>query len=433
MNHPNPYYALALLFTLLACPWSAAQVRVTFPLNGYYRVGKYMPVRVTGTDTASPVVIRADGAVAVSVSPGHTGVDTIVPWLAADEVRTPRWESGRATGPIDEPLTPVEPNQALVGVVGPDVGAAAEVAARLFPGKSVVAVPLTGTPPVGGNPAAWEALDAIVFDAPDNVLLADLLRNGMTVVIRSPARPGGDWPWQGGPGRWFLRFDAAGPPGAIHPDVYDAVAAWRPGWPAPLRRRALLLTAVLCIVALGITLWRRTFRAALAVAAASVAAAAGLAYWGARQSMVCEISTGVSIVSNAGSQYDHWTYLRPLRRRQVVDDWRGKPKPVFASARHLRETDLTLHVGASGRPFRFTWNAPARGTVAFLNRSFGTYPGPVFRAATRPPLTPTGELAKSSYLGPGDTVLDDPSDRLPPDDSDWLVAWPPVTIRRANR
>jgi hypothetical protein len=117
----------------------------------------------------------------------------------------------------------------------------------------------------------------------------------------------------------------------------------------------------------------------------------------------------------------------------VAVDWNWGQKPVFASARHLRETDLTLHVGASGRPFRFTWDAKPQSTLALLNRSFGTHSGRLLPAATRPLLTPTGQLARSGYVGPGDTILEEPGDFLPSDDADWATSWPPVTIRRAER
>ena len=429
MNRPNRL-ALALLATLLACPWCAAQVRVTFPLDGYYRPGKYMPVRVTSTaGTAGPVVLRAGGAVTVSVRPGPAGIDTVVPWLTADEVLLPSWQADNGSGTIDATLKPLEAGQVLVGIVGTDVRASTAEAAELFPGKAVVAVPLTGTPPIGGDPAAWEVMDAVVFDAPDNALLADLLGAGTIVLVRSEAVPGGDWPWRGGPGRWFVRFDPAGPAAPFDSDVYDAVAAWRPGWPAPARRRALLLAAVFCLVAVGITLWRRTRLAALAVVGVSAVAAVGFAWWGARQPMVCEVRTSVEVVGAAGTQIDHWTYLRPLPRREVILNWSPGSKPVYASARHVRETDLTLHIGPTGRPSRFTWRAEAGRTLAFLDRSFNPYANTLLPAATHPPLTPTRELG-AIYLGPGDVILDDPGDFAPRDDLDWSIAWPPVTIRR---
>jgi hypothetical protein len=424
-----------LLFTLALAPWCAAQVQGTFPLQGFYRPGKYMPVHVRSSSGASkPLVLHAEGAVTVSVAARPDGtVDAVVPWLTAAALGQPQWEiTGVGKGPVDAPLTPLQDDQVLVGVFGVDVGAAASAAAQLFPGRQVIPVPLTGTPALPGPPAAWEALDAVVFDAPNSVFLTDLLSHGVSVVVRSEAKPDAELPWRGGPGRWFIRRDVAGPAGAVVPDVYEAVAAWRPGWPAPLRRRALLLAAAFCILTAGVTLWRRTRPAALVVVTGSAAAAAGFAYWGTRQSMVGRLATSVGVVDDAGSQYDHWTYLRPLRRREIVvdeSDWMDKP--VFASVRHLRQANPRFHVDVSGRRVRITWDADAGTTLAFLRRSF--LPGlPAPAGVMRSPsLSPARDLAAACYLRPGDTLSDDIESIGSDPDADWGLRWRRVIVVRS--
>jgi hypothetical protein len=431
-------HVAAILLAL--APWCAAQVQVTFPLQGFYRPGKYMPVRVQSSAAASkPLVLRAEGAVTVSIEPGQGGkVDVVVPWLTAAPLSQPRWEiPGTSAGTFDAPLTPLQDDQVLVGVVGYDVGAATSAAALLFPGRQVIPVPLTGTPPLTGPPAAWEALDAVVFDAPDYLALANLLGHGVSVAVRSDARPGDDWPWRGGPGRWFIRRDVAGPVGALAPEVYESVAGWRPGWPAPLRRPAGLLAAGFCIPIRGVPLWRRRWLAALVVGAASAAAAAGLAYWGTRQPMVCRLITSVVVADASGSQYDDWTYLRPLRRREVVveeSDWMDKP--VFASPRHLRQADPHFHVDASGRRVRITWEADAGTTWALLRRKFlPGVPAPA-NGWESPQPSPARELATRCYLRPGDT-LSEYSDVLgdnpgPDPNAGWVSWWRPVIVSRPS-
>jgi hypothetical protein len=424
----------AVLLALALSPWCAAQVQVTFPLQGYYRPGKYMPVRVQSSSVATgPVFLHADGAVGVSVEPGPDGtVNAVVPFLAVTQLGTPRWETaGGASGTVAASLTPLQGDQVLVGLVG--VGGAAE-AAKLFPGRQVVPVALAGTPAMPGDPAAWETLDAAVFDDATHVFLAELLQLGVAVIVRSDAPPAGDWAWQGGPGHWYVRHSPAGPPGAIEPEVYEPIAAWRPGWPSPLRRQAALLATVFCIVAVGASLWRRTRRAAFAVVAASAVAVCGFTWWGARQPMLSELGTGIIVTGPDGGQRDLWTYYRPLRRRGVsVTIGRGfrfSDKPVFASTRHLRQTDLRLHVGASGRPTRFTWNADAGTTLALLHRSFftgvGGSPGPT----RSPPLSPARELAVRGYLRPADVLSEDPTQPDPEPDAAWSMRWPTVTVQR---
>lgn len=439
MNVRNVGLMVSLLFALSGgtpCfAESQPQVQISFPLQGYYRPGKYMPVRVrTDAATPAPVVLKAEGAVDVSVGPGSTAMDTIVPWLAADVVRLPRWEiEGAGGGAVDVKFTAIEPGQVLVGVVSADMAAAtAAAAADLFPGKMVIPLALTGSPPLQGDLEVWEALDAIVVETAGDVPIDDLLGRGVSIVVRSDARPSGVWAWQGGPGRWWMSFDVAGPRGAIHPEIYQPISAWDPGWPAPLRQRAMLLAVVYCLVALAMTLWLRTRQAVLAVVVVSVSAAAGFAWWGSRQSMVWQATTGVTVSRASGTQYDFWTYVRPLRAGDVALDRAWLSKPIFASSRHLAATNLQLHVSSGGRPVRFRWTAKPGTTLAFLRRGFDPAAvGAGLAPAPHAP-SPARELVVGSYIAPGDVVLDTSNDNAPPEPVDWLQAWPPVIIRRGK-
>jgi hypothetical protein len=437
MSRGRAHLAVAVLTVALA-PWCAAQVRVTFPLQGFYRPGKFMPVRVQSSSaTTGPVLLRADGAVGVSVEPGPDGaVNAVVPFLAVTELGAPRWEVGGASGTAAASLTPLQDDQVLVGVVGPDASAAASAAGKLFPGRQVVPVPLSGTPAMSGDPAAWETLDAAVFDDATHVFLAELLQLGVSVVVRSDAPPAGNWAWQGGPGHWFVRHSHAGPRGAIEPEVYQRIAAWRPGWPSPLRRQAALLATVFCIVAVGVTLWRRTRRAAFGVVVVSVVASAGFVWWGTRQPMLCELNARILVTGPGGGQVDDWTHYRPLRRREVSvtrgTGFRFSDKPVFASARHLRQADPLLHVSGSGRPTRFTWNADAGTTLAFLERSFFSGSGGAPGSTRSPPLSPARELAVRCYLQLGDTLSEDPTQPDPEPDAAWSTRWPTVTVQHPS-
>ena len=429
----SPQVGVALFLSAALCAQCAAQpqVEVSFPLGGYYRPGKYMPVRIrTDAPGPAPVELRADAALGVSIDRGPAGADAVVPWLATGTLREPRWGiAGGTSEAVEATLTPLEPGQALVGVVGADAGAAA-VAAPLFDGRSIVPVALAGTPPLPGHPAAWEALDAVVFEqSPGRATLDELTSRGVTVVVRSESAPGGGWDWRGGAGRWFLQFHPAGPQGAIDPAPYEAINAWRPGWPAPLRRRAALLAVVFVIVALAAALWRRSWQATALVVLASIAAAAGFAWWGGRQPMLGQ-ATGVVTVNDANvAQADAWSFARPLRDRDVFLDFAGR-KPVFASPRHARDNDLRLHCDPSGRTRGFAWRARSGSTLAFLARTFE----PAAPLAANPtdtrPLSPLGELVRQAYLSRGDLVLAHTNDRLPGDAPDWLETWPGVTVRR---
>ena len=429
----------AALLLLCCCADAAAQVQVSFPLQGHYRPGKYLPVRITAdASVTGPVVLRAAGAVRLSVETRPGGTDVVVPWLAASDVRDVTWStpggaSGAVTGPVDAPLAPLEPRQVLVGAAGTSIAAAVEAATPLlFPGQGIVPVPLPGTPPLRGDARAWEALDVIAFDdSPGEAALADLLGAGISVVVRTERPPpAGDWPWRGGPGRWFISFTHYGPAGVIVPEAYEPVSGWNPGWPAPLRRRVALLAVVFCILALGASLWRPTRRGVLATFAVAVAAACGFAVWAARQPHVREAVSGVTVRDERTTQRDRWTYARPLRSGDVWLEWDRYGKPVFASPRHFRGADLELRCAAGGRPLGYSWRAGAHTTLAFLSRGPGPPSPPYDPAQWAASTSPLRDFARQGYAGSGDAVLGDPTVEMPPPDADRVEHWPDVVVVR---
>ena len=77
----------AVLFLSLAHPSSflhAAEAAFSLPLQGHYRVGRYMPVHVSAqTDSANdPLTLRATGALTTEIETAHGHIDGIVPWLS---------------------------------------------------------------------------------------------------------------------------------------------------------------------------------------------------------------------------------------------------------------------------------------------------------------------------------------------------------------
>jgi hypothetical protein len=435
MSRRGAQAAVVLSIVALA-RWCPAQVEVTFPLHGFYRPGKFMPVRVESRAALpSSVVLRTDGAVTVSVEPAAAGVrgasvSALVPWLAGEAAGALRWEiAGHGSGAVDAPLTPLQADQVLVGVVGTEVGAAASAVADLFRGRQVIPIALTGTPPMPGHPAAWEALDAIVFDTPGNPALQEALSRGISCVVRSDASPGGDWPWRGGPGHWFVRFDAAGPRAAVDPDAYVPTQGWAPGWPAPLRRRAILLALAFSIVVLAASLWRSRRGAAALVVALSAIAALLFLWWGRANANDPQAVGDVIVTDGHMTQVDRWLYVRSLREttREVG---LGGQRPVFFSARHMQDAGVVLHCSADGSRSNLEWHARPGATMAFVERRFvapATRPAP--GQADAPP-SPLRTLAREAYLDASASVEGDVPAGAPADLSDWVEVWPSVVVSR---
>lgn len=423
--------SLAAAMLCLTGQWCHAQPRVSFPIQGYYRVGKYMPVRIAADAAATPVELRAEGAVTVSVGRGSESVDVVVPWLAVTRLRGARWAGGGASNDVVATFTPLQANEAAVGVAAADLAAGAAAAAELFPGKSLVPIALHASHPLPGDPAAWEALDAVVLETPPgDETAAGLAAAGVAIVVRSAEKPSSKWDWQGTAGRWVLRRPIAGPQHSIEPAAYAPAYAWDPGWPGGVRRRVVLCGVVFAAAATAVTLWRS--RKALGIlVVVSAASAVGLFAWGRRQ-QVTPIATGAVIVTEGGAtQLDLWEYAKPLAAGQASLQWAGHTRPVFASTQHFAAAEMRLDCTAAGRPIAFHWQARRGAPMAFLSRS--VRPEVVeLKIAPIAADAPLRELARSTYLTAGDSLVGDAWLGPPDGVSEWTTLWPSVLVRRGN-
>src|ERR1041384_660037 len=173
----------SLLFTLFLCLLSAlcasalkpisprmpeTHIQVTLPLQGHYRPGQYMPVRLAGTSdrATAHATLRIDGTdlLPLVLPIPNSQVDAIVPLLA---LRVPilqiKWTI--ADDPphlVRAPLHLLAEDERLVGFTAIDLA----FARPLFPGRRIIPISLDPIDPLPGPPAAWEALNAVVFDSP---------------------------------------------------------------------------------------------------------------------------------------------------------------------------------------------------------------------------------------------------------------------------
>jgi hypothetical protein len=418
------------VMSLTATCAAEPSVRVRFPLQGYYRPGKYVPVHVITSGLVGPAELRAEGAVPVTVQ--GPAADAVVPWLAVTSLQQPTWSADGQVGPIGD-LRALEEGELSVGVVGADTAGAAAIAADLFPGKRPVAISLDINQPFPGDPVAWEALDVVVADElRHDAPVRELISYGVMLVVRAEAAPRDGWQWQGRPGRWVLSMPRVGPAGAVAPAAYEPTNAWAPGWPAQVRRRAALLILLFVIVALAASLWRRTWQTAMLVVAASVAAAAGFAWWGARQPAVRSAMGSVEVTRGRNVRSDSWVYVRPLRARPMGRAWLTSQKPVFFSATQPRDIDLRLNCNASGRPTGFAWRGEPGQTLAFLVRWTDVMPGPtsgpVHVAPVLPVTSPMLALVREGYLSADAMIVGQIGSGEPAAEEAWAEPWPSVHV-----
>ena len=426
----------AAAIMLLTPPCGAQQVRLSLPLQGHYRDSRYMPVRVTVSGAGAKDArwtLRCDGALPVEFPlAGGEAKGVIAPMLVlGSTLGNARWSlSGGAEtpAPFDTQPRALASDERLVAVAtdSPDIDA--RQAAALFPQARVVPVALdTSQPRLLTPTAAWEALDGVVLDAPAAAKVTEsqlrvLLAGGTVVAVRADAKPGGNWPWRREGPYWVLRHDVAGPQDVVDADVYEPTYASVRGWPASVRRQAVLAAVVFVILVLAVTLWRSRY-AVWAALALCVIATGTVVAWGANRPPV--LRAGGEVVARDAAavltQRDQWSYLSVMRPVEASHAFTDLTRPLFFTRRQPADFSVRLVCAADGTPERLVARIPENGTLAFLSRSVS--PEPPGAAPSRPVTSPLNVLADRLY--PGRTV-----GQMTPADA-GAETWPTVVLERS--
>jgi hypothetical protein len=373
--------SLLLWVGLLSPAPAVGQVDVLFPLGANYRVGRYVPVRVTLQGELTRV--DAPGVVPTWVHASGSGAaQPTVSLLIVNPI-----EGRRTPAMIPQVMRPLADDERLVGATTPD----AALAAELFPGRKVVDVMLDLSNPLPGPAMAWGVLDAVLLDATSAARVSEgqvaaLLAGGTTVAVRTSARPAGNGPWRQHGAWWVARLDAPPVAGVVQPDRYAASPRVPPGWPATVRYTLLLALAALSLAAVAVTLLKSR-KAWIASVVLSVAAAGAIALWRSRQPTVVSSVT----VENLASVEDRWTTYTAVADgefRHPIGDPDDATWPIFFSKSHARNVSLRLECGSDGLPVAFAGHLRGGQRILFLTRAFVPSPTPArapARAAAAPP------------------------------------------------
>src|SRR5947208_2880831 len=209
---------------------ASAAVEVTVPLGGYWRPGKYMPVRVMAREAGNSLEIGGDGVVPVRLRLREGRFDGVVPLLVISEPR----------GIGDRPMRQVRPEQRLVGFTTIDIPFAQE----LFAGDTIVPIQLSAADPLPGAAAAWEMLDAVVLDNTVSNVTEQKLRELGTCGVVVAWRPGE-----------VSRPNTIGPRAASEDlAAFAPVQGWAADGPVAFRRGVMLCAVAFSIIALGVGL-----------------------------------------------------------------------------------------------------------------------------------------------------------------------------------
>lgn len=345
---------LTIALTLILAGSATAQLRVSLPLQGWYRPGRYMPVRVVGG--VEQFTITAPGAMPTI---GQGGNDLIVPFLCLQPSSRLTVE-GHTTSAAD--LRPLDAAQRLIGVVDGDYPA------DLFPDAQNLSVRLVEQD-LRSTPAAWQSLDALVVarrDLLSEPLISALLSAGTIIVCAGEHRPDTIWPWKQSGSYWILRHDLGGPRRAgENAPAMSPAGGWEAQWPAAIRQQAVLTAAMVAIGSLGAALLRGRWAAILVILTAAGGVGAML-LWHRTLSPLQQARTQV-LIDSQFTQIDSWRYLTSIRPYQFAMPWHPTAWPIAQYPDQLAAMRLSLICGSDGSPIEFIGTASAT-PIAVLER-----------------------------------------------------------------
>jgi hypothetical protein len=185
--------------------------------------------------------------------------------------------------------------------------------------------------------------------------------------------------------------------------------------------------AVLCIVLLGLALWRPP-GVALWMAVAIVAASAALGLWWRGQLPIQQAGGEVVVTGGPLVQTDGWTYQTGGRDVFATLRWTEVSRPIYPSRAGLDDVWISLNCDTSGRPREFAAWIPAGRRVAYLSRGVGTV-APT--AKLDPADSPLGELvSKGMYSGKVMGEIGTAPRNNPAYGSVVMEQWGAVVVRR---
>lgn len=318
---------LAILFLLIVAGTAVAEPKLSLPLDGYYRPGKFFPVQVE-TDTA--INVRIDVAAGVGsrlkVQTESFSVPAMFLSTAPRSVRVLVDDR-----PFDLPVRPLEPTQSLVlTTLSPDRLKSLPLPADRV--SIVVQLPPERLAQLG---TAYESADAVLLRPEDLETLRDntlqeLAACGTTVAVAAPVVEKSALPWRT-VGQWsVLDLPVRGPTNSLEGSAaYEAVATLTAARTPAQRRTIWLGMAMFSIAALATAMLRR--RGIVALAGVTAVASIAVAVYAWRQSPVSQDWFFAMIPAGRWTQLEDWTFCTSLSETEHVQGMSLRTsRPIFA-------------------------------------------------------------------------------------------------------
>jgi hypothetical protein len=391
-----------LLCILMLLPAQAmAAVEVSLPLGGYWRPGRYMPVRVMAREEGTAIEIGGEGVVPVRLMLRDGRFDGVVPVLVMGEPR----------GIGDRPMRLVGPEQRVVGFTTIDIPFAQE----LFPGQTIVPIQLAAADPLNGAAVAWESLDAVVLDNMVSNVTEQKLRELGTCGVIVAWRPGE-----------INRPNIVGPRAAAEDlAAFAPVQGWAADWPVAFRRGVMLCAVAFSIIALGVGLMRIRYSAVVLVLLC-VAATGGLWMWWKNRPAVLIKCGAIVVRDGALAQRDLWVYQATASGSESRMPWNDVMRPYFETKLDRIAMRPVLVCGEEGLPREFQFRLVAGQKIGFLMRTFVPTPqGGLREVAASSAL---GRLATRMYMREGVKIVGESDSLLRLELPKYGEQWPTVVI-----
>jgi hypothetical protein len=350
-----------------------ADVSVTFPLEGHYRPGRFMPVHFVASAVNAPAItLTSDGAIPLTIPTTSGGVDVTAPWLAiSSSLQNAHW-TDIAEHTLPTSLLPLTDNQRLVALAGIN----ASQARAVVPTGELITIQLDVTNPLPGNPCAWEALDALLLDETSAARVTDrqlrvLLAAGTTVAVRSQRRPDRTWPWQKNGAFWVIAHARIGPQSLIEPAAYGPTYGWIRGVPDSIRRQSVLAGVVVAVLLVGASLLRG-WHGAAGVVSVAILTSIGWVVWQSHHPPANRLAANIVVNDGSLSQRDHWTWISSPVALTSGFPADGLTHPIFFTRSMVERSNMSLCVPADGKPMEFRFSLQPRLAIAFVSSTVGT-------------------------------------------------------------
>lgn len=378
-----------------------AQTQVSFPLDGWYHPGRFMPVQVQAD---GPITLHAAGAIATQVGQEGGPVRAVVPWLVIGNPTSANVNDS----PLELTLHPLSPQQKLIGYtttsLDPDLA-----------DPSAVAIAIDREQLLSSAPAAWQSLDRLVLDestlarcTPEQAM--GWLANGTELIAHSSAMP---WVQQGA--MWRVKLNLLGPSTARPSEqVYLPTLGWSPGWPAAMRYSILLAAIIFSGILLLLILlrWRWILWAATGFCLLSWLAIIG---WQRITPAIFTADGSIEVEGAVYHQQDHWRWLTAHSDTSARQYFDGLTLPLAYDPHHLDPMNIHLICRADGKPAYYSFALPSNNRVAFLSRQVSlsevrqghqVQPMPPDRTSAALVRLPLNRLMQPLYMQQGVRVVD---------------------------